>query len=305
MKKKIFGIVGVVVIMILALVVWNNKSGIYTKYITFKMQNSPMEKCEFHISDTSDFMHDNRFFIAHGGGAINGLTYTNSREALEKSLKNGYKFIEIDLMKSIEGVIFGAHDYKHFDKITGVENPILKELESKNGGKISENDERLAPKISDVKRRKIHKIYTPLDINDINEIFARHPHAYLVSDKLNDFSAMKTQIKFMDRVLVEVFGLQNYYAAKKAGIKYPMLSTGDFNLALNLKIPMVAAHTSAIKNAPKEAENYIKAGGCIMVFSSNEEKFIGENLGKRASMFYTDFWDLKSGKCEGKSCKTY
>ena len=51
-------------------------------------------------------------FIAHAAGGINFDTYTNSVEALEKSIDNGYRLIEIDLMETsdnffIEGIMIG------------------------------------------------------------------------------------------------------------------------------------------------------------------------------------------------------
>lgn len=56
--------------------------------------------------------------ISHGG-PIDDHTYTNSYEALLLSVKNGYQLIEVDMMMSTDGIIFGAHDWKHFYAITG------------------------------------------------------------------------------------------------------------------------------------------------------------------------------------------
>ena len=133
---------------------------------------------------------------------------------------------------------------------------------------------------------------------------------FLVTDKLNDFRAIATQLEFGERILVEVFGLNNYYKAHKEGIRYPMLSTKDFKLATELAIPMVATHTSALRDdkSAKLAQEYIANGGCIMVFSTNEKDFISEHLGLRASKFYTDFWDAESKDCaldDKQKCKTY
>jgi len=35
--------------------------------------------------------------IAHGGGDIDGLKYTNSQEAMKGSLDKGFRYVEIDL----------------------------------------------------------------------------------------------------------------------------------------------------------------------------------------------------------------
>ena len=43
--------------------------------------------------------------IAHAGGAINGYTYTNSRESLINALDNGFRYIELDLCVTPQGVV--------------------------------------------------------------------------------------------------------------------------------------------------------------------------------------------------------
>lgn len=253
------------------------------------------EMCIFNAKD----LNDENAFIAHGAGGITldkPYSYTNSKEALLASLKNGYKFIEIDLMLDKDGKIFGAHDYKHFYSITNAPKDVM--------------ESALPPSKDYIKNAKIHNQFTPLTLDSINEIFLANPQAFLVTDKLNDFDAIKHQLKFQERILVEVFGLDNYYRARLSGIKYPMLSTGDFRLAQILRIPIIATHSANLKSPKKatQAEEYIKNGGCIMVFSSNEREFMESHIGVRASKFYTDFWDIPKQECtlsDKTLCKTY
>ena len=40
--------------------------------------------------------HGKEYYIAHGGGIIDGYVYTNSREALYSSLEKGYKYTSPD-----------------------------------------------------------------------------------------------------------------------------------------------------------------------------------------------------------------
>lgn len=310
MKRKsiIVGIIGVVLVLI---------GGGYSKYIatkdlhnlltTHKVDSqyhdiarqiqSAHEKCIF---PSSKDLGDSQNFIAHAGGAITyeGKTYTysNSKEALLQSIAKGYTFIELDLMLDSDGEIFGAHDYKYFYGITNAP----KDMAQSN-----------TPPTKDyINQAKIHGVFTPLVRDSINEIFLQNPRVFLVTDKLNDFEAIATQLEFQNRILVEVFGLNAYYKARKEGIKYPMLSTKDFALAKKLSVPMVATHTSALKDekSAKLAQEYIANGGCIMVFSTNEKDFVSEHLGLRASKFYTDFWDLESKTCtlsDKQRCRTY
>ena len=47
--------------------------------------------------------------IYHAGGTVQGITYTNSREAIEKSLEEGHYFIEIDFSHTSDGHLVCAH----------------------------------------------------------------------------------------------------------------------------------------------------------------------------------------------------
>lgn len=49
------------------------------------------------ISCNSKNTLNNNMFIAHAGGAVDGITYTNSKEALIENYKEGRRFFEIDL----------------------------------------------------------------------------------------------------------------------------------------------------------------------------------------------------------------
>lgn len=256
----------------------------------------PMQSCPFSNQATPPNLHNPNSFIAHAGGGVleegEFYSYTNSKEAVLHSLENGYKFIELDLMLDSSGEIFAAHDYEHFYTITNAPKHI---------------DRQSPPSKDYIKNARIHQTLSPITLEGINELFLAHPQSYLVTDKLNDFQAITSQLKFQDRIIVEIFGLKAYYKAKRAGIVYPMLSSGDFAQALRLKIPMLASHTSDIIQNKQAAMEYIKAGGCIMVYSSNEKAFMANHLGESATAFYTDWWDLQSGQCsrDNENCQTY
>ena len=50
--------------------------------------------------------------IAHAGGSVNGLTYTNSLEALNINYNEGFRFFEIDLYVTNDNKILLYHNYK-------------------------------------------------------------------------------------------------------------------------------------------------------------------------------------------------
>ena len=49
--------------------------------------------------------------IAHGGGAYKGYETTNSVEALNHSIRSGYKYIELDMDLSADDRIIMLHDW--------------------------------------------------------------------------------------------------------------------------------------------------------------------------------------------------
>ncbi len=50
-------------------------------------------------------------FVAHAGGAVRGLTYTNSREALDESYRSGFRVFELDFEWTSDGKLVLVHDW--------------------------------------------------------------------------------------------------------------------------------------------------------------------------------------------------
>ena len=261
--------------------------------------SSPSDKITTNSTPNADFL------IAHAGGGLildgESFAYTNSKEALLQSISEGFRFIELDLMLDIDGDIFAAHSYEDFYKMTGAEFADKSALQS-------------PPSKDYLKKARIYGRFSVLDKDDINEIFKANPSVYLVTDKLNDFTALSRQFEFKDRLLVEVFSKENYFRALKMGFKYPMFCVKDsveaLKEAMRLDIAMITASTRLLQSEQGEklARKYIENGGCIMAFSSNEKAFIDKHKNRHATAFYTDFYDIKKGKCkidDESKCKTY
>ena len=82
-------------------------------------------------------------FIAHAGGGIDDLKYTNSLEAVNNSIKNNFKLIELDIRETLDNVFVGVHEWGEFKKITSI----------KNKDKIDLNNEALL--LNEFKNKKI------------------------------------------------------------------------------------------------------------------------------------------------------
>jgi len=153
--------------------------------ITIAMLASSCIK-EEEIIDYSDF------FIAHAGGAIDGINYTNSLEALDLSYSKGCRLFELDLVFTTDGKIVAKHD-----------PPNMTEEEFMS--------------------QRIENKYTPLNMEAINNWFLNHTDAILVTDKINDPERIYNEFPFRNRIIMELFSWEAVDKAIKLGIK-PLVS---------------------------------------------------------------------------------
>jgi len=132
------------------------------------------------------------YFIAHAGGAIDGVIYTNSLEAMELSYSKGCKLFELDLRLTTD------------DKLIAIHNEVnLNEAEFMS--------------------QLIAGQYTPMNMEAINDWFERHPDAILITDKINDPKRIYDEFLFPDRLIMELFTWEAVDEAIALGIK-PMVS---------------------------------------------------------------------------------
>ena len=156
--------------------------------------------------------------IAHGGGGIESHRYTNSLEAIKKSVANGYRYIEIDFSITSDSIMVAAHDWELFNKITGFEH---------------KGD--TAPTFADFSSRRILGKYTPLSAADINEIFENDTTIYLVTDKISSPELLARNFPHLKkRTLVEAFSYEDYAELRSQGyyrVFYSCMAT-DLNESL-------------------------------------------------------------------------
>ena len=58
--------------------------------------------------------------VAHAGGAVNGVAYTNSREALDQHYASGYRVFELDFDWTSDGRLVVSHDWATTSSFFGV-----------------------------------------------------------------------------------------------------------------------------------------------------------------------------------------
>ena len=231
-------------------------------------------------------------FIAHAGGGIDNFKYTNSIEAINQSINNGFKLIEIDLHETTDNIFVGIHDWENFNEIT---------TQKKSSKKFS---------LAEINKLKIYNKYTPITVKKINEIFLKNEHLFLVTDKTQNFKKIQKDFTFgKERILVEIFGKSNFKKAIKQKVMNPIYNynNGDYKFVVNNNIKIISASIINILNKPKEFKKLLKNDIFIFAYSSNEEKVIKNNIGILFTHVYTDFWDIQKMKCYSSRifCKTY
>lgn len=230
-------------------------------------------------------------FIAHGGGAIDGKTYTNSLEALVSSIERGYRMIELDLLVTSDGFIVAAHDWTSFRQRTG--HP-----------PEATADQPMS--LAEFQSKKIDGRYTPLSEEIIRSMFMKHPNLILVTDKIRDFPRLVRAFPFQERIIVEVFSRREIALAKAAGVVNAMLSVGDVESSLGLvleqPVHLVALSIGELRRCPGAVRQIVESGRRVFAFTSDDASLMARYFGSHVSAIYTDGWHVAHGRCEGTTC---
>lgn len=222
--------------------------------------------------------------IAHAGGSIDGNIYTNSMEAMHKAARDGYEFIEFDLMFTSDSVLVAAHSWSEFNTMTGY-------------GHKGDS----APDLKDFISRRIYNRYTPLSAADINEFFSERPDLYLVTDKVSDSEILSSYFpELKERMVVEAFSYKDYCRLVEDGyfrVMYScMASDLDDTLMKNLlfdklfpgkRVEWITLHTSGFESRMFIFLNTVRKFN-IALFTVDDYKEIPEKYKNRASMIYTN-----------------
>ena len=232
----------------------------------------PQTRHKFYNSTKN--MIDSNSLIAHACGQIDGKDYTNSLESLLLAIRNGYKFIEMDLRITDDNKIVAIHDFNQFIRMTGNAN--------------------LNNVFQDIIKQKIYTQYTPLTGEKINELFKKNKSLILVTDKISDFDILLNNFNFTDRMIVEVFSVKKYKEALKKGILYPALcvyTPDGLKSIMKEDIKMITTSIEFLKSNINVFKYFHKKGIVIMVYGTpkiNDEQFLKDNLGVTCSLAYVD-----------------
>ncbi len=148
--------------------------------------------------------------IAHAMGGIDGLDYTNSREAFERNYQKGYRVFEVDLRQTSDGVLVGRHDWRKNGR------------NSYGGKKIPTAGEYLSSRIDGK--------YTPVSFEDVLLLAKEYPDVYFMTDtKQGNLQKAEETMKLMadtaerlgltrvlrERFIIQIYNEEMYTAVKQ------------------------------------------------------------------------------------------
>lgn len=109
-------------------------------------------ECESFIDEGDEWFCNNRL-IAHAGGGMQSIRYSNCKEAFENSVSDGYQIIETDLNLTSDAKIVLKHAW--------------------TGG---------APTYEQFMSTPIEYKYTPMDVEDLLDFMAENDSVFIVTD---------------------------------------------------------------------------------------------------------------------------
>lgn len=149
--------------------------------------------------------------IAHGCGAIQGDTVTNTQEALEQAIANGYQYIEVDMAFTTDGKIAMIHDW-----------------ESSASYYLGLGQNKAVP-FEQYQKCKVMNKYTPLTLDRLAEILHKHPDVHIITDTKEDNIAILTSIQkqypdLVQQMIPQIYQYEEYSAVKKLGYSQIILT---------------------------------------------------------------------------------
>lgn len=116
--------------------------------------------------------------VRHSGGIIGGYTVTNSLEAFQNSYASGYRFFEVDITETSDGVLVCSHGWNESD--------YLKYFSFENVSAPYQ------PTLEEFLKYRIGNNYTPMTLSKFIDWMEQNQNAYVLFDiKLCDYQTAK------------------------------------------------------------------------------------------------------------------
>lgn len=189
----------------------------------------------YQIHRSADHWYDENKVVIHALGTIDGLAYTNSKEALEKSFSDGDRVFECDMILTVDEKLVACHDW--------------------GAGMQKEFSEDAVPTKEVFMKTPIYGKYTPLSFDEIVLFMKEHKDVYLITDTKSaegdyyrkEFQEMVDTARVygceevLDRVVVQIYHAYMY---------------GDIQEIYPFKNMIFTLYEEGYRGNPEEMEQY-------------------------------------------------
>lgn len=215
-----------------------------------------------------------KMIIAHAGGTIDRHTYTNCKEALLKSISEGYQYIELDLYGTTDNQIVCLHKLEDFHEMTGLD--------------IYKFDTRTFKSV------KFYNKYTPLTLKEAIEIWEATSFIF-VTDKISDPNILNNYfIHNRSRVMVETAYANNFKTLNKDGYITMLSLDKDINGLIKFIVSSIRNGTIIDRIVIPKATDiqylrlYKRLGVKMAMYTINDKDSFNRSLAGYINYIYTD-----------------
>lgn len=209
--------------------------------------------------------------VAHAGGGINGLTYTNSQEALDQSYQLGFRFFELDFNWTSDGQLILIHDWQ----------------------------EKAEQSLAEFKQPEITGDLTLLTLDDLLIWLEKRQDAYIITDvKDKNLAALKVISQkaqhLQSQIIPQIYRFYEYAGVRKLGYDKIIFTAYKHNYLAASLISFFKRHDLLAVTIPLEraltlAPQLTKTPIFIFTHTVNDRN-LAEQLKKQGvNGFYTDF----------------
>lgn len=281
LKKYIFANLILITLILSALFLYK-KYGLLAEFVELKYVS--LTKKKYPIRTNRPIKLEE--LVAHAGGSINSLTYTNSLEALNLNYNNGFRFFEIDFEWTSDKQLVLLHDW----------GMCVSSLFGAKPGVYSLNE---------FKNFKMITGTTQMTFYELVDWLKKHPDALAVTDMKRDvipalrfISREYPDIK--GRIIPQIYRFREYDEVIKLGFDDLILTLykenyQDENVIEFLKSHRVAAVTMPIDRAMTGLPVKLKRMGIfVYAHTVNDDELKNKLKSNGVDGFYTDFLNYHS-----------
>lgn len=220
--------------------------------------------------------------IAHAGGGVNGVAYSNSLQALNENYKKGYRYFEMDIEWTSDMELVMLHDWKEkFQSLYNTKPRILT--------------------LKDFKKLKMVKGLSQLTLDQAMTWFKQHPDAYLITDiKRGNYIRTIGSIKSrypqqIKQVIPQIYYVSQYNIVQNMGFQNIIFTIYRLNLKDDEYIKSINQYKMKLLTIPTYKANpsflakLKKTGINLSIHTVNSIKEIINYRKLGVSNFYTDF----------------